>query len=330
MPPNLPLIRLSSVNPFLLELSRRNLDGGVILRKMGLPAQVPASGDLFASALAVYEIVEECAQIADDRYLGHRIGQEMDPVQWEPIAQAIADASTVGDLLGHFVVNTLAHTSSTQFFVRTEGERSTFGFTRIVVPTFQPGQNDAFYLGLITNLLKQAVAQKWDATKLLATVSDPDAIPSSGQGIRLAQGDHTGIRMSFPTAWQFAPLAKRAFGITVQSSREGEVPKSLLDSVHQALIPHLSESKLTVDRAAEICGYDKRQLSRNLRIQGTTIVKELAALRAASAREKIAGTKMRIADIGSTVGFRDPTVFSRAFKNWTGQSPQEFRRNNKH
>ena len=75
MSANLPLIRLSSVNPFLIELSRRNLDGAAILRKMGLPGQVPASGDLFASALAIYEIVEECAMTADDRHLGHKIGQ---------------------------------------------------------------------------------------------------------------------------------------------------------------------------------------------------------------------------------------------------------------
>jgi AraC-like DNA-binding protein len=80
---------------------------------------------------------------------------------------------------------------------------------------------------------------------------------------------------------------------------------------------------------AEICGYNKRKLSRRLREHGTTIVKEIARLRADIARENLAKSRMRIAKIGESVGFKDPTVFSRAFKNWTGQSPQEYRRTNK-
>ena len=63
---------------------------------------------------------------------------------------------------------------------------------------------------------------------------------------------------------------------------------------------------------------------RNEEIKG-----ELAALRAEVARRKLAESRIRIAEIGTTVGFKDPTVFSRAFKNWTGQSPQEYRRNNR-
>ena len=115
MSTNLPLIRLSSINPFLLELSRRNLDGAAILRKMGLPGQVPASADLFASALTIYEIVEETALMADDPGMGYKIGQETDPLHWEPIAQAVDESQTVGDLLRRFVVNALAHSSSTNF-----------------------------------------------------------------------------------------------------------------------------------------------------------------------------------------------------------------------
>ena len=326
---NLPLVRLSSVNPFLLELSRRQLDGGAILRKKGLPGQVPASADLFASALAVYEIVEECAMTADDPYMGYKIGREMDITQWEPIAQSVRDADTVSDLLRNFVVNSLVHSSSTNFFIKTEGERSTFGFTRIVVPAFQPGQNDAFYLGFLGSLLEEATESSWDPTLVLATISNPGLVPASGHRIRVSQGGHDGIAISFPTSWQFSQLNKSAFKVSDEQVGALHVPRTLLDSVHLALRPHLHESDLNVERAANICGYSKRRLSKKLREQGTTIVKEIATLRADYVREKLTESKMRIAEIGETVGFKDPTVFSRAFKNWAGQSPQEYRRINR-
>ena len=82
-----------------------------------------------------------------------------------------------------------------------------------------------------------------------------------------------------------------------------------------------------MSKAARICGYEKRRLGRLLRQQGTTIVKEVAAVRELEAKRALSGSNRPIAEIGESVGFRDATIFSRAFKNWTGQSPQHFRKN---
>ena len=58
-----------------------------------------------------------------------------------------------------------------------------------------------------------------------------------------------------------------------------------------------------------------------------------AAVREGTREEKAAdelnSTTRRVSEIAQSVGFTDPTVFSRAFKNWTGQSPQEYRRTHK-
>jgi AraC-like DNA-binding protein len=247
---------------------------------MGLPGKIPASSELFASALTIYEIVEECAFAADDPYLGYTIGQDLDLTQWDPIAKALGDADTVGDLLRYFVVNALEHSSSTEFFVRTKGNRSTFGFTRVVTPTFTPAQNDAFYFSFLGKLLRQATGPHWDPLQVLATISYPKAIPPGMENPRIAQGDNGGMQFSFPTVWQFSTLRKSAFSVSQNLTNEQQFPNSLIHSVRSALRPHLHEP-------------------------------------------------MRIAEIGSAVGFKDPTVFSRAFKNWTTQSPQEYRRNHK-
>ena len=58
---NIPLVRLSAINPFLKELAARDIDAGLLLEEQGLPTQVPASGDLFVSALSMYSLVEQSA-----------------------------------------------------------------------------------------------------------------------------------------------------------------------------------------------------------------------------------------------------------------------------
>ncbi len=61
--------------------------------------------------------------------------------------------------------------------------------------------------------------------------------------------------------------------------------------------------------------------------QGTTIKDEIAYLRQVKAERALVNSDRGISEIAENVGFNNPTAFSRAFKNWTGQSPQEYRRN---
>lgn len=326
MTSTLPLIRLSAINPFLLELERRGVDPRSMLQGLGLPTEVPASHDLFVASVTVYELVEKSADLAQDNYLGFHIGSVLDLQAWDPIAIATEQATTVGELLSMFAVNAADHSSATKFQLSTEGERSTFGFERIKKPTFTPGQNDAFYMGFMLRLLKHATREQWDAARVLFSVANPECIPPNKEIYRIAKGDRSGVKISFPSQWLFERFEKSHFNSSLGKESSHEMPQSLIDSLRSALRPHLHESDLTADRAAKICGHDRRRLSRELRDMGTTLSKEITKLRADRASRELIDTDQPVAEIAEAVGFTDPTVFSRAFKNWTGQSPREYRR----
>jgi len=125
--PGIPLKRLSVINPFLKELISHDIDPGQLLEQQGLPVQIPASSDLFVSALCMYSMVEQSAALANDPYLGAAIGSKLDLLSWEPIAQAADAAVTVGDLLNRFILNCKEHASSAQYSLESAGHRTTFG-----------------------------------------------------------------------------------------------------------------------------------------------------------------------------------------------------------
>lgn len=327
---NVPLIRLSAFNPFLQELVSRKLDPGKLLVEQGLPPTIPASSELFVSALSMYTLVEQAAAFAGDPYLGATVGGKLDPLAWEPIAAAAESAGTVGELLGRFVVNATDHSSGTVFSVETTGDRAIFGFRRVIEPPFAPAQNDAFYTGFMVNIMKSATGEHWQADRVLVQVSDPAAIPPDYNDLHIARGDYRGFRMHFPADWLFEKFEHPTFAFRINKAVEAHPPGSLIESVRQAILPHIHEEGLTVDRAAQLCGAGKRQLSRKLKDKGTTLAREIAALRRERAAQALVTTNDRVADIAGRVGFIDPTVFSRAFKNWTGQSPQHFRRDHRH
>ncbi len=324
----LPLIRLSAVNPFLAELERRGLGAAALLHEFGLPPQIPASHELFVAPGAIYELIERSAEIANDRYLGFSIGSMLDLQGWDPISVAAEKANTVGELLTLFAMQAAEHSTATKFYVNTDGRRTTFGLERIKKPPLTPGQNDAFYMGFMLRLLMHAAREHWDASDVMFTVADPACIPPTSEPYRIAAGDVYGVRITFPSRWLFEAFEKSHFH-TASKTEQGHIPVSLIDSVRSALKPHLHETDLTVDKAARICGFNRRRLSRELRDEGTTLSKEIARLRARKAGRALSESDRRVAEIAQSVGFTDPTVFSRAFKNWTGQSPQNYRRSHR-
>jgi AraC-like DNA-binding protein len=306
MTTSLPLIRLSAANPFLLELRSRNLDAALLLREMDLPEKVPASDELFVSSQTMYQLIEKSCDIASDPHIGFIVGKKTELQDWPPIAHASNKALTVGDLLNHFLVDGLDHSSSTRFFLHTEGARTKFGFRRLIAP--------------------KATKDAWDPAEVLFTVAEPAAIPDLPQKIRISQGDNSGVGVGFPSSWLLRRFEKSSFENREMESWDTRPPVSLVDSLRLALLPHIHEANLNADRAARICGYEQRRLSAKLRARGTTLGKEIAQLRAKHAQDKLIKSDRRVFEIARSVGFKDPAVFSRAFKNWTGQSPQDYRR----
>ncbi len=79
-------------------------------------------------------------------------------------------------------------------------------------------------------------------------------------------------------------------------------------------------------RAADLCGLSKRTLQKRLQGEGQTLSGVIAELRRERAVGDLDSTDRPVSDIAARVGYADATVFSRAFKRWTGVSPQQYRK----
>ena len=327
---NVPLIRLSLLNPFIDELTSRQVPFLALLEEAGLPADTPFLDETFVASNTVYAFLEMASEATGDRYLGARIGQKADLESLPQFSVASEHSSNVGDLLTRLVSNSQHHSTSVRMALRVEPKRSSFSFVRIQEPDRNPTQVDGYYVGMLYTVFSSALGEDWQANRMLARVSDPDAVPADFGELTLLKGDRSGVTITFPTEWLIESFNRDRYHAHRERSTDlTDPPTSLIGSVRDALAPHIHETDLTVDRGAEICGFDTRQLSRRLKAKGTTLSQEIAKLRQERSATEIAGTNRKISDIAYSVGFTDPTVFSRAFKNWTGQSPQEYRRNHK-
>jgi len=72
-------------------------------------------------------------------------------------------------------------------------------------------------------------------------------------------------------------------------------------------------------------GLHERTLGRRLQATGLTFQRVLDETRVELAKQLLHDTLIPVARISTALGYRDPTVFTRAFTRWTGQTPSRFR-----
>ena len=68
-----------------------------------------------------------------------------------------------------------------------------------------------------------------------------------------------------------------------------------------------------------------RTLQRRLSEQGITYSHLLEELRHDTAISLLRDPSLKVSDIGRELGYRDPAIFTRAFRRWTGVTPSEHR-----
>ncbi len=98
--------------------------------------------------------------------------------------------------------------------------------------------------------------------------------------------------------------------------------------VEAELEPLLATGPIRIERVARALGCSRQTLYRRLKAEGLTFEQVLDDLRRRRALKLVRDAALPVKEIAWRLGFSDPAAFSRAFKRWTGKSPQAFRAQN--
>ena len=95
--------------------------------------------------------------------------------------------------------------------------------------------------------------------------------------------------------------------------------------VRAALLEALPSGLVTMDAIANKLALSKRTLQRRIEAEGTSFQQILQETREALARHYLEKTTLPAAEISLLVGFDEPNSFYRAFRKWTGTTPEAVR-----
>jgi AraC-like DNA-binding protein len=103
-------------------------------------------------------------------------------------------------------------------------------------------------------------------------------------------------------------------------------PESFRDQVRRAMWSALGDGQPALGAIATKLAVSPRTLQRRLREEGTSYGELLDLLRREFATRLLRERKLAVYEIAFLLGYAEPSTFHRAFRRWTGRSPQQFRK----
>src|SRR5262249_47336207 len=107
----------------------------------------------------------------------------------------------------------------------------------------------------------------------------------------------------------------------------GRIPSdSFEESIHSVVEALVRVGSAALATAAEATQMSERSLQRRLAERGLRFAQLVDDVRFESARRLLRDPGVKIVEVSAELGYTDSANFTRAFRRWSGVSPQAYRR----
>jgi len=131
--------------------------------------------------------------------------------------------------------------------------------------------------------------------------------------------------LSRPVVQNDAVLKSFMNGCPLELFRQYKADYSVSTEVKNILKNSLNDGLYSVDDVAARLYMTSRSMMRRLKDEGSSFQQIKDIVRRDKAISLLTLHLLPIKDVAERVGYSDPAVFARAFKNWTGDSPRQYR-----
>jgi AraC-like DNA-binding protein len=313
-----------------------------VLERCGVPSQpiLEAAGitheqlnDPEASApfVVLDELLGTCVRKTKCTHFGLLLSEFTNLSSLGIIGRLARNADTVGAALKDLASYFALHDTGGSLHIANSAEFAVFGYG-IQIPGIQ--NSDQAYdlaVGTIFNIMKELCGPTWRPERILLPRSRPPEVrPYRKMFAAPVRFGAMQAAVVFRSSWLSARIEDTDAVLYRLLKNEASFDLGAADplffmDVRRAIEASLESGRCSRGDVACFLKLHERTLGRRLQASGTTFQKMLDATRSEMAKRMLHDTSRAVADIGASLGFRDPAVFTRAFRRWTNMTPREFR-----
>jgi AraC-like DNA-binding protein len=279
----------------------------------------------------VTRLLGRCTEVARCPHFGLLVGQRAGTSALGAVGFLMQSSPTVCTALQILVRHLWVHSPSVAATLVEDGSFATLALSfqgtdlEGLVPYRDMGN------AIICNIMRELCGQHWQATEVRFAHGRPRNLAPFRhffQGpLRFDTGE---TALVFARSWLDRPLPSADPLLhTMMRQRVNEQASLAHDDVSSQLRRMLPSLVTThgdsLAAAAQRVGLATRTLNRRLAAEGTSYLRLREEARYAIARQLLTSTRMPANQIADRLGYANASAFTRAFRQWSGKAPAEWR-----
>ncbi|SEQ44328.1 AraC-type DNA-binding protein [Solimonas aquatica] len=328
-------MRIANLNGFG-ELVRKSFgaDPRLILEHHGIDPRTVRDPDAYIDCKALVDVLEYCSSAFNDSLFGLRLAQLQEPDVYGCVTALCRASSSVREALQNFVTYIPVVHSPVAVLELVEGKE--VAELRWHPRTDVGTNSQANYQGTLLNLklLRQVAGRDFRLNYVNlandARQKDIHEIENRLGGQLHARATCNAI--AFPASLLDQPVASanrllfRLLGGYLERVKSTS-RTTIVERVEDYVRGSLSSGNCTIERCAKKLGTSVRTLQANLSEHALRFSDIVERQRIDLARGYLEKNQMTLDEVALMLGYSEQSSFGRAFKRWTGHTPQRFRRN---
>ena len=309
-------------------------EGRAILERAGIASELPPDGLLAFEAGVT--VLEEAARVSRRDDVGVRFARQLPWADLGVLGYVLLNAPTVGAAIAHLRRYFAIQQTAGVFSLEVDGVTAHVRYA-LRLPPHDPARQHA--LAILTMLLRLVRDGLRDPAWAPDEVTLPHPPPAQASdelaffGAPIRYGAEV-ASLGFP-----AEVLRRAmatadpglFPILVRHADEclAKLPPledDTLGEVRRLVASMLGNTTITIEDVAARMTTSVRTVQRQLQEHGQSFKHLVDDVRATMAQRHVADPAVTMTEAAFLLGYSDLSSFSRAFRRWTGQSAQAYRR----
>ena len=316
--------------------SYHQIDIDPLLRAVGLGAEITKTPDARCAFDVYVRLQNLLAEASGDPNLGLHIGECAESRSWSIMGYIMMNCETIGDALKRVenysgivgnVISSRLDASAQSAVLTLESSLPAIALTRHCIEAT---------LSSLVHIIEHIVKHPVPLTLVSMTHEPPANLDDHRRifrcPLRFSQPSN---QLVFPASFLKTPIAYQnpalleafeQYASSLLTQISGETSYS--GKVMELLMKRLPDGVPSLEDAANAFALSVRSLQLRLEEEGATFRGLLRQARETMAQSYLKEKRCSITEIAYLVGFSEPSVFRRTFKQWTGMTPGEYRSQN--
>lgn len=306
------------------------IDASNVVRRAGLSPGILTAEISHLTVDEYFRLIEAVDREADDPLLPLRFGRALSPEVFSPVVFAAMCSSTLAVAVRRMAVHKRLIAPMALVVAETDDEL-TVGWEWDDPSIRSPRLLAGMELAFMTQLARIATREPIEPTHVACTARlEPAAEYEEFFGVRPVVAERPSIRFRRSDAHRPFLTASEAMWKSFEPALQQRLSKldaqtSVAERTRSTLLECLPSGEVSIDGAARRLGMSRRTLQRRLKEEGLAYRDVVKDVRERLSKHYLVNTALPYAEIAFLIGFDEPTSFFRAFREWTGTTPESMR-----